>query len=127
MSTGNYHAVLWVPEPAIEATVDIEPDTLNLKSKGKWITCYIWLPEDYDVADIVPHSVLLESQIEAHWIWFDQDEQVAIAKFSRSQVQDVQDTLSIGEVELTISGELNDGTRFEGSDTIRIIDKGGKK
>lgn len=30
-----------------EATIDIDPNTLNLKSKGKWITCYIELtPRD---------------------------------------------------------------------------------
>ena len=27
------------------------------------------------------------------------------------------------EVELTISGELTDGTPFEGSDTIKVIEK----
>jgi len=31
------------------------------------------------------------------------------------------------DVTLTVTGELKDGRRFEGSDTIRVIDKGGKK
>ena len=31
------------------------------------------------------------------------------------------------DVTLTVMGELKDGRRFEGSDTIRVIDKGGKK
>ncbi|MCK4435140.1 hypothetical protein KAU92_06580, partial [Candidatus Bathyarchaeota archaeon] len=34
----------------ISATVDIEPNTLNLKSEGEWITCYIELPEGYNVS-----------------------------------------------------------------------------
>jgi len=36
---------------ALSATVDLDPDTLNLESKGKWITCYIELPEGYDTGD----------------------------------------------------------------------------
>jgi hypothetical protein len=40
---------------------------------------------------------------------------------------EVQDTIEAGEVELKISGELADGAKFEGTDTIRVIDKGSKK
>jgi len=113
-----------VPEPAIEAETDIDPDTLNLASKGKWITCYIWLPEEYNVARIDPNSVLLEGEIQAESLWLDEEEQVAIAKFSRSAVQGI---LNIGRVKLTITGQLADGTIFEGTDVIRVIDKGGRK
>lgn len=31
-----------------------------------------------------------------------------------------------GEIELTITGRLTDGTVFEGTDVIRVINKGGK-
>ena len=120
------HAFLMtpVPEPAIEAEIDIDPDTLNLSSKGKWITCYIWLPEDYDVADVNSNSVLLEDEIEPQWLWFDDDQQVVMARFNRSEVQGI---LDVGEVELTITGQLTDGTIFEGTDVVRVIDKGGGK
>lgn len=106
----------------IEATIEIAPKTLNLKSKGKWITCYIWLPEEYNVADINSYSVFLEDEIQPDRIWFDEDQQVAITKFSRSDLcQMLIELGELGEVELTITGELIDGTRFKGSDTIRII------
>jgi len=44
---------------SIIAIIDINPDTLNLKSKGNWITAYIELPEDYTVADIGIDSIIL--------------------------------------------------------------------
>lgn len=104
--------------------IDINPNTLNLQSKGRWITCYIWLPEEYDVADIDSTSIVLEDEIEAEWVWLEEEEQVVMAKFDRSEVQDI---LEPGKVELTVSWELTDGTKFEATDTIRVIDKGGKK
>ena len=36
----------------LKANLDIEPDTINLKSKGKWITAYIELPEGFNVREI---------------------------------------------------------------------------
>jgi len=123
---GEYHVFLMTPvsEPAIEAAVDIDPDTLNLSSKGKWITCYIWLPEGYDVVDIDHNSVLLGGEIVPEWLWCDEEEQVVMARFNRSEVQGI---LDVGKVELTTTGELTDGTIFEGTDVIRVIDKGGGK
>jgi hypothetical protein len=110
--------------PVIEAAVEIMPNTLNLKSKGKWITCHIWLPEGYDVADVNSYSVILEDEIEAEWIWFDQDQQVVMAKFSRPALQQILlDLETPTYVELLVSGQLNDGNLFEGTDTIRLIEK----
>ena len=108
----------------VPAEVRIVPRTINLASKGKWIRCYIWLGEEYDVADIDPNSVLLEGEVQAESLKLDEEQQVAMAKFSRS---DVQEILNTGEVELTITGELTDGIVFEGTDVIRVIDKGKKK
>jgi hypothetical protein len=110
---------------AIEALVDIDPDTFNLKSKGKWITCYIELPEGYDVADIDVSTIILNGQVPA------ESRPTAIAdydgdgiadlmvKFSRSAVQKILP--AEGEAEITVVGELADGTAFEGKDTIRVI------
>ena len=114
--------------PPIEAEIDINPDTLNLQSKGKWISCHIWLPEDYDVADVNSYSVLLEDEIEAEWIWADEQEQILMAKFSRSALQEILAELETPiQVELLVTGELIDGTIFEGTDTVKVIDKGKQK
>jgi hypothetical protein len=107
----------------VEAVVDVVPDTVNLRSKGKWLSCKIWLPEDYNVADVNSETVFIEDEIPAEWIWFNEEQNVVMAKFARSQLQEI---LEPGEVELTVTGFLADGTYFEGKDTIRVIDKGRK-
>jgi len=110
--------------PPILACMDIYPNTLNLTSKGKWITAFFWLPEEYNVADIDPRSLLLEDEIEPQWVWLDEEEQIAMARFSREELQAI---LNAGDIELTITGQLINGTIFEGTDVIRVIAKGGRK
>jgi hypothetical protein len=116
----------------IEADVEIEPKTLNLQSKGEWLNCHIWLPEDCNVADVEPNSVVLESEpndIFAEWIWYNEKQNIVMAKFNRSEVQqvlDVEDIIEIGEAELTVSGELDNGMVFVGTDVIRVTNKGRK-
>ena len=118
--------VLIPPPPIIEATVDFDPDTLNLKSKGKWVTCYIELPEGYDVNDINLETILLNGEISVELSPsaigdYDNDEiPDLMIKFSRESVQSI---LYIGdEIEITITGELNDDTEFEGTDEIKVIE-----
>ena len=116
---------LVIEPPVIEATVDIDPDTLNLKSKGKWITCYIELPEGYDVADIDVSTVVLNDLVPAESrptgiLDHDGDGVLELmVKFSRSGVQGILGTAD--QAELTVTGELADGTPFEGTDTIRVV------
>ena len=111
--------------PHITATVDIEPDTLNLKSNGKWITCYIELPEGQDVSNIAVDSLMLNNQIQAnaHPTETDDYDDDGIAdlmvKFDRNAVTEI---LDIGDdVLITIAGELSNGIMFDGSDTIMVI------
>ncbi|GAJ04898.1 unnamed protein product, partial [marine sediment metagenome] len=117
--------------PDIPATIDLDPDTLNLNSEGEWITCYIELSEGYDVSDIDVSTVLLKGIVEAE----SQPTEVGdydsdgipdrMVKFDRASVQDILEPRD--EVEITVEGELTDGTPFKGSDTIRVIDEGEKK
>jgi len=108
----------------IAVDVNITPDTLNLKSNGNWITCYIWLPADYNVADINSDSLLLNGILKAEWMWFEEEDsqqglgQIAMAKFSRPAVQDM---VNPGQAILTVTGEFTDEMLFSGSDTIRVI------
>jgi hypothetical protein len=109
---------------SIQAEVRITPRTINLASKGKWLTCYIWLPDNYSVTDIDSNATFLFGKIQAESVQVSEKQQVAIAEFSREEVQTI---LNIGEVELSIIGWLIDGTIFEGRDVIRVVQKSGEK
>lgn len=125
-----------IGKPFIEATVDIDPDTLNLKSKGKFITCYIELPEGYYVEDIDIDSVALTKvnddlldpplYIVGPSEIGDYDDDGILDLMVKFDRQELIPLLEVGDAELAVSGELIDGPMFEGADTIRVIDKGKK-
>ena len=116
----------------IEAAIDLDPDTLNLKSKGNWMTCYIELPEGYLVSEIDILTVYLSvdgsEPIYAETSPADIDDYDydgildLMVKFDRSMIQSVA---PVGDnVPFEVFGNLYSGTRFNGTDYIRIIDKG---
>jgi len=110
----------------VDALIDIDPDTLNLKSKGKWITCYIQLPEGFNVEEIDVNTVLLEHEIPVEW--GDIQDGVLMVKFARAAVIEyIRDVLGVteGEVTLTVTGRVA-GTLFIGTDTITVIQRGHK-
>lgn len=112
------------------AQIDVNPDTLNLKSKGKWITCYIELPQGMDVkdidvstikiSDISGNSVDIPAEKRPTRIGDNDGDSVPdlMVKFDRSEVEDQS---SPGDATITITGELKDGTVFEGFDIINVI------
>jgi Tol biopolymer transport system component len=111
----------------ISASVDIDPDTLNLKSNGQWITAYITLPEGYTVEDIVLETVYLDGVPAA---WSEIQNGVYMTKFDRETLQtrltnepDYDSAPKFYDLTLAVTGELVDGTPFEGSDTIRVLSK----
>jgi len=106
--------------PAIDATIDILADTITLKTK--WITCHIWPPAGYNVADIKPDSILLEGGILAVRPSIRKKKQILVAKFPASDLN-----LQTGPRELFVRGELNNGIPFVGSDFVTVVTKGGKK
>jgi hypothetical protein len=128
--------------PIIEATLNISPNTLNLENKGKWITAYIELPEGYSVADINRTTILLNGTISVDPFWISKPIKSVIGDYDNDSIPDLMvkfnrqqvinyimanvDLERLYEVRfmtitLTVTGKLNNGTPFQGSDTIRII------
>ena len=130
--------------PTVEATVDVDPQTLNLRSKGKYITCYVELPAGYDPEDIDVRTVLFDDVVGAvpsptsigdhdldgipdRMIKFPRSEVIALFE-GRDAVRgvgsmDASPGLSAGpsgNLNATISGELMDGTQFVGTDVIKV-------
>jgi len=115
-----------------QAEVDVNPNTLNLKSNGRWITAHIELPEECDVQDIDLSTLMLndtipvDSEAPTNIGYFD-DILVLMVKFDREEVSAfILNAIDSSEksiwVTLKITGALNDGVSFEGVDTIRVLD-----
>jgi len=127
----------WTPKPSIiNAIVDIQPQVLNLRSRGKWITAYIELSEGYDVSNINVSTIMLNDTIPV------EPKPIAIGDYDNDTIPDLMvkfdrqqvinyimanvDMSRLYEerfmtITLTITGKLNDGTQFQGSGTIKII------
>jgi hypothetical protein len=52
-------------QDGLVAGLDFDPNTLNVKSKGKYVTCYVELSEGYDPWDIDVSSVVLNGAVAA--------------------------------------------------------------
>ncbi len=115
------------PTPAvISADVEIKPEMINLRSGGKF-KAFIQLPSPYSIYDIDTQSVTCE-EVKAMKGKAYTNQFIAIFK-----VKDLTSKIKIiknrkvkkkfKKVELTVSGSLEDGTKFEGSDTIVVKTK----
>jgi len=116
-ATGFFRAGIW----EVTASVDIDPDTLNLGSQGKWITVYAYIDTEYNEKDIIIGSVKLDDVIKAEWGEVQTDGRLMV-KFDRASVIAHLEGYGNGaSVTLTVSGEFVDGVKFSGTDTIVVI------
>jgi len=132
----------------IAATVDIRPNTINLRRNGNFIMGLIKLPEEYSIENINLASIKVTkingaaptSPIVADWAFIDEEfTDSVIAKFPNKIFKAALpvDLTYPTNVEISVGGTLTDDvTTFEGTDQVRVIkpgkgiwknkDKGGK-
>lgn len=123
----HYHAMLWTPIWTIEATVDIKPETLNLKSEGQYVTAYIELPagewglEGIDVSSLRLNETIEPAECRPATGDYDADGiPDLMVKFSREALCGV---LSAGKQTIALTGTFKDGADLTGEDTIRVLAK----
>ncbi|MDO8744079.1 MAG: hypothetical protein Q7J76_03105 [Candidatus Brocadiaceae bacterium] len=107
----------------IEAEVSIKPETINLKSKGKF-KAFIELPSTYSVEDIDQDTVECNGAPAIGGKTDNHDR--FIATFEVQDLELESKNYKNEKVTLTVTGELTDGTKFQGSDEIKIKGKGKK-
>src|SRR3989339_176016 len=107
----------------IKAEVSIKPETINLKSKGKF-KAFIELPSTYSVEDIDPDTVECNGAQAINGKTDDHDR--FIATFEVQDLELESKNYKNEKVTLTVTGELTNGTKFQGSDEIKIKGKGKK-
>lgn len=113
---GIFKEELVLIEPML-AMVNLKPEIIDLHSNGKLIA-FIELPYDFDVANIDITTIECGGAKPV-------EEQVANGKLIvKFNIQDIEDLSTSNTALLTISGKLDDGTSFEGFDTIRVKQKG---
>ncbi len=102
--------------PPREISLDIDPDTLNLKSRGGWVTAYL-SSENASVYDVDVSSILLQDTLVPER--YDYQDDILMLKFNRQALIGI---LEVGNsVEIKLSGKWKDGTDFKAYDYIRVI------
>ena len=104
----------------ITANINIMPKSLNLESNRLWVICTVKLEDIYNINDINTETLKLNAEVEPARINIDDEQQKMTIKFSYYKVQSILDPDQTS-ASLTLTGELNNGMNFEGSDTIKIV------
>ena len=116
-------------QPLTPIDLSILPRVLNLKSKDKFIISRIRLPEKYDPHDIAGKSLELSFPscslcrvIYPTWQFSCHEHYLSL--FLQQDFVNTIENLNVdlpARLNIKLSGEMNDGTAFEGIETIWIV------
>jgi hypothetical protein len=118
-----------VEEEVPSITINCNPDTLNMQSDGRWVTCYLEIsegnPEDIDVDSIT--LTYMENQgltVEKS----DIEDETLMVKFSRQDLIGLVAPEDVpADMELIVAGNFFDGVSFSEIDIIQVINPEKKK
>lgn len=113
---------------AIVGYLDLEPDVINLKSNGQYVTGYLELPSGYCLEDVFVPSIKLNDRVyvetcfKAHVDDGYGKSNGADKMMMKFQKDKVLETLVPGdEVIVHIDGILRDGTHFVAYDVVMVF------
>ncbi|HET9253129.1 MAG TPA: hypothetical protein VFP58_13535, partial [Candidatus Eisenbacteria bacterium] len=108
------------------AAADIDPNTLNLESNGRWIVGHVELPPPHQPSQVVASTVRLRGTVPLA-----EGTQPELGDFNENGIPDVQlrfDRAAVeavlpegNEVPITITGEIHEVIYFTARDQIRVI------
>jgi hypothetical protein len=105
--------------------VNIHPETLNLRSRGRWITVNVVFPKNYNVSEVDGSTILLNDTLAAEIIHVDPANNTLLVKFNRAALashilSEANLSNRFTAISLTVSGTLGDAS-FLGTDSIKVI------
>jgi len=132
LNTGVVRATIWEPLPDVQvvvitAVIDVQPNTINLKSKG-YVACFVELPADGPIVEDIEFDSLRLGGVapargEGGFGDYDGDGiPDLMVRFSREALRSV---LQPGSCLITLTGSFVNGDELTGEDTVKVI-AGGK-
>jgi hypothetical protein len=122
---------------AVAAMVDINPNTINLKRRGQFISAKVRMPEGFNLENIIPESFKLyvvkdndelSEWIPAQRVMANMFDDVLNVKFSNLVVLNlIQENITEfpATVKFLVQWQiLGDDTVYEGTDEVRVINPG---
>src|SRR5439155_5556694 len=110
--------------PPVAMTVDMDPNTLNLNSLGRWVTCYLEPPAPFTASQIDVGSIRFDRSLPV-----DPSAPIAIGDHNHKGIPDLMVKLdrallelTLGEgaaVPVTVTGNVGIKS-FVGTDVIRV-------
>ena len=113
--------------------IDIDPDVICVRSKGRWITCYIELPSTFDISLVNASTICINSTIS-----IDPEAPIKIGDFNENGIKDLMvkfdrqefirllkstDSERRIKILLAIEGSLTNSIKFKGYATIFFLGK----
>jgi len=111
--------------PPVQAQIKLTPHMLNCESNGKWVKAHVIMPEEIYPEDIDVNTPAIAEPVEVESEFIEVNEysdgcfDVQIY-FDREIFCQALSESEDGLLEVTVTGSLLDGRKFEGSDTIRL-------